>query len=561
MGKTMRTVAVWVGVLLAGGIWWPGLAEASEQRTGWHGETLPDGMVKGAVSGQYLWQKDDSVMVYVPPGEFAMGSYEGAKDERPVRRVHLSGYYIDKYEVSWRQWKLSGLPYVETLGNRLPVPEAPDWGIVDDQPVINVSWHDAQDYVAWAGKRLPSEAQWEKAARGDDGRVFPWGNAPPDIEKAVWRDHPIAKVSTAPVDCCADGMSPYGVFNMAGNVYEWCEDIYDKTFYASSSSFDPLATEGSKYRVLRGGAFLLEAEDLRSAYRYRLLPQDRTPYIGFRAVVPGASSPAASPLEGRETTETGWFDEPMPPGLVKGAEEGEYLWTRDQSVMVFVPSGSFTMGSDDGEKDEAPPRQVELDGYYIDKYEVTWRQWRLSGLPTLKALDARPLPDHKPVWGRGDDLPVTYIQWNDAVAYAEWVGKRLPTEAEWEKAARGDDGRTYPWGNEPPTFERAVWKEHPIGREAPAPVSCCPEGASPYGAENMAGNVFEWCSDLYGRAFYASAPAKNPYNDHDPRGRRVLRGGAFVLDAEDLRVTLRNRQYPEEGQDYVGFRLVLPAVR
>lgn len=549
--------------------------EATQETIGWHGEVMPSGMVKGEVSGDYLWPADDSVMVYVPAGTFAMGSDDGAKDEGPVHEVELSAYYIDKYEVSWRQWKRSGLPYVETLGNRLKVPEAPDWGIVDEQPVVNVSWYDARAYVAWAGKRLPSEAQWEKAARGRDGRTYPWGNEPPDFSKAVWRDHPIAKESTAPVDCCAAGASPYGALNMAGNVYEWCDDVYDKNFYAHSPSKDPRLEGEGRFRVLRGGAFLLEIEDLRSAYRYRLLPVDRTPYIGFRGVVPGvpgdtsthdpdasANDPEIPDSAAAEPTPRkgrGWFGEVMPQGLERGRRSGEYLWTRDGSSMVFVPAGAFTMGSEDGERDEAPMREVTLDAYYIDTYEVSWRQWRRSGLPQVKDLDGRPIPDHKPVWGRADHLPVTYIQFHDAVAYAEWVGKRLPTEAEWEKAARGDDGRTYPWGEAPPTFERAVWKEHPIGREAPAPVDCCPAGASPYGAFNMAGNVFEWCSDFYGRDFYGRAASHGPFNPHDPRGRRVLRGGAFVLDAEDLRVTLRNRQYPEEGQDYVGFRLVLPA--
>lgn len=525
----------------SGGSW------AAEVGFGWHGETLPEGLIKAPEEGEYLWQSDGSRMVYVPAGPFTMGSDEGGKDERPVHRVELSAFYIDKYEVSWRQWKLSGLPFTEALGNRLPIPEAPDWGIQDDHPVVSVSWHDAKSYAQWAGKKLPSEAQWEKAARGEDARRFPWGNGAPSFERAIWDEHPQAKISTAPVDCCAAGASPYGAFNMAGNVYEWCEDVYEKDFYARSPSLDPVATGEGRHRVLRGGAFLLEAEDLRSAYRYRLLPVDRTPYIGFRTVVPAVD--AAPPR--------GWHGEAMPSGLRRGSVEGEYLWEKDASVMVYVPAGPFTMGSEDGDADETPVRRVHLSGYYIDKYEVTWRQWRLSGLPELKDLDGRPIPSYKPVWGRDDDLPVTYIQWPDAVAYGEWVGKRLPTEAEWEKAARGDDGRTYPWGEAAPTFDLAVWKEHPIGREAPAPVDCCPQGASPYGALNMVGNAFEWCADFYAKDYYSRAPEHDPFNAADPRGRRVLRGGSFVLDAEDLRVTLRNRQYPSEGQDYVGFRLVV----
>ena len=258
----------------------------------------------------------------------------------------------------------------------------------------------------------------------------------------------------------------------------------------------------------------------------------------------------------------GWHDEPLPDGLVRGEIEGEYIWTKDGSVMVYVPAGVFLMGSvaEDAYEDEKPQREIHLDAYYIDKYETTWKQWFAADMPLPKDIDGRPIKEWKPVWGRRDELPVSYIKFDDAVAYAEWAGKRLPTEAEWEKAARGTDGRLYPWGNEEPTFARAVWKDHPIGKDEPAPIDCCPEGVSPYGVHNMVGNIFEWCSDWYDSKFYADMAENNPHNtEQTQRRKRVLRGGSFTLDKEDMRVTLRNRQWPEEGQDYVGFRLVLPA--
>lgn len=275
------------GLVVAASLALPAVAESS--RTGWHGERMPEGLARGDRPGEYVWRKDGSVMVYVPPGPFPMGSLDGDEDERPVHEVYLDGYYIDKHEVSWGQWRLSGLPYSKTIGERRPRPEPPDWGIVDDQPVLNVSWQDAQSYVEWAGKRLPTEAEWEKAARGTDGRKYPWGSEPPDFEKAVWKDHPISLTSTAPVTCCAAGASPYGALNMAGNVYEWCQDVYDPGFYADSPKKNPVNEGPGRYRVLRGGAFVLEVPDLRSSYRYRLLEVDRAPYIGFRTVVSGVS--------------------------------------------------------------------------------------------------------------------------------------------------------------------------------------------------------------------------------------------------------------------------------
>jgi len=262
-------------------------AEPDAERLGWHGEEMPAGMVRADAEGEYRWLKDGAIMVYVPPGPFPMGSEEGATDERPVHEVHLDGFYVDKHEVSWGRWKLSGLPYTDDVDSRLRKPRAPDWGILDDHPALNIGWHDAVAYAEWAGKELPTEAQWEKAARGTDGRQYPWGDGPPNEERAIWLEHPIARKSTAPVDCCAEGASPYGVLNMAGNVYEWCRDVYDADFYARSPEHEPVNLEDGRYRVLRGGAFVLEVEDMRSAYRYRLLPEDRAPYIGFRTVVSG----------------------------------------------------------------------------------------------------------------------------------------------------------------------------------------------------------------------------------------------------------------------------------
>lgn len=262
----------------------------ADSRQGWHGELMPEGLRRGSEEGDYVWQRDGSVMVYVPAGSFPMGSADGDRDEQPVHQVELDGYYIDKYEVSWRQWKLTGFTFSEDPHNRKPYPRAPDWGIVDTMPVVNVTWDDARKYAEWAGKRLPTEAEWEKAARGTDGRTYPWGSEPPNFERAIWKDHPTALESMASVDACPDGASPYGVFNMAGNAYEWCEDTYDSKFYKRSPVKNPVNRDEGRFRVLRGGGFVLEISDLRSALRYRLHPEDRTPYIGFRLALSGAAS-------------------------------------------------------------------------------------------------------------------------------------------------------------------------------------------------------------------------------------------------------------------------------
>src|SRR5262245_19275755 len=194
----------------------PAPAPVEVARKGWFGETLPDGLERGLTTGEYIWTKDKAVMVYVPPGPFTMGNDKAGTFEKPAHVVELDGFYIDKYEVSWRKWKASGLPYNKTPNDRQPVVYPPDWGLRDAHPVVHATWHDAKQYAAWAGKRLPSEAEWEKAARGTDGREFPWGNDLPTPQRAMWVDHPLSLTSTAPVTCCLDGASPYGAVNMAG---------------------------------------------------------------------------------------------------------------------------------------------------------------------------------------------------------------------------------------------------------------------------------------------------------------------------------------------------------
>ncbi|MFY9826458.1 MAG: SUMF1/EgtB/PvdO family nonheme iron enzyme [Thermoanaerobaculia bacterium] len=259
-------------------------------RLGWHGETMPEGLERGKKQGEYLWKKDDSVMVYVPSGPFTMGSDRGEVAEKPAHTVELDGFYIDKYETSWRKWKASGLPYLAARDDRQVMVQAPDWGIHDGQPVVNADWHEAKRYAAWAGKRLPTEAEWEKAARGTDGREYPWGNEPVTNERAIWVGHPISQISTAPVNCCAAGASPYGAFNMAGNVWEWCEDSYTPDFYASSPRKNPVNHHEGVVKIVRGGAMQLSSRFLKTYSRYWLSDVDRISDVGFRLVVSGAEA-------------------------------------------------------------------------------------------------------------------------------------------------------------------------------------------------------------------------------------------------------------------------------
>jgi formylglycine-generating enzyme required for sulfatase activity len=228
----------------------------------------------------------------------------------------------------------------------------------------------------------------------------------------------------------------------------------------------------------------------------------------------------------------------------------------DNAPMVFVPAGDFTMGSSDADKDaasdEKPQHTVYLDAFWIDKYEVTNAQYK-------KCVDAGKCsrPSESKSYTRSsyygnasfDNYPVIYVSWNDAKTYCEWAGKRLPTEAEWEKAARGADGRIYPWGN---TFDISkVNAERKVGDTTE--VGAYPAGASPYGALDMAGNVWEWVADWYSANYYASSPRNNPMGPSSGQ-YRVVRGGAWFNDGHDVRAAVRDRSTPTYAYDSVGFR-------
>ena len=218
--------------------------------------------------------------------------------------------------------------------------------------------------------------------------------------------------------------------------------------------------------------------------------------------------------------------------------------------MILIPAGEFIVGSieREGYSDEHPPVTVDLDAFYIDWCEVTNAQFTLFMEATGHSA---PKYWHDERYSRPEQ-PVVGVTWHDAAAYAKWAWKRLPTEAEWEKAARGTDGRMYPWGNEWDSL-KCNSNIGANGRQSPAPVANFREGASPYGVMDMAGNVWEWCADWYG-SNYSRGPRKNPKGP-DFSGERVLRGGSWcTTDHAYLRCANRNWFSPDFGFDDAGFR-------
>jgi len=379
--------------------------------------------------------------VAIPAGPFRMGrdaadAFPPDEDERPRRVVRLDGFRI----------------------SRVPVTNAQFHGEGDDRPVTYVSRADAEAFCERSGVRLPTEEEWEAAARGGDDRLWPWGDESPDASRATFS---AGIGGPVPVGSHPAGASPFGALDLAGNVWEW--------------------TSGD---AARGGSYLSGPGELRCSARMPVHPGARDTYVGFRVV---AVEPVAD------------FD-----------------W-------VDVPAGEYPIGRDGGEHDV-----VDLGAYELGRTPVTNAQYA--------AFVAETGAEPPPHWPAPDDHPVTFVDWFEAAAFCEWAGGRLPTEAEWEKGARGADGRRYPWGDEEDATRARVGAG--IKHGTTSPVGAHPTGASPYGLQDMAGNVWEWTSSDYGTE------------------ERVLRGGSFASPGLAwARCAMRSRCRPQRRQSHLGFRV------
>jgi formylglycine-generating enzyme required for sulfatase activity len=251
--------------------------------------------------------------------------------------------------------------------------------------------------------------------------------------------------------------------------------------------------------------------------------------------------------------------------------------TINTELMVFIPAGEFLMGSDFGREDEAPAHQVYLDGYWIDQYEVTNQEY-LEFIEESKTSPPRYWESD--IFPPGQNqYPVVGVRWKDALAYCEWAGKRLPTEAEWEKACRGTQGRIYPWGNSrnnqlantmalPEGPHSTMWDDAwellttSPGENQPTlmPVGSYPEGVSPYGIYDLIGNASEWVADYYNWEGYWQVSNINPLV-LEPTWNHVLRGSAWLMpygvfegEYDPNRCAARSSSHGDTRDARMGFR-------
>ncbi len=461
-------------------------------------------------------------MVYVEGGTFTMGATSEQNSdadhayeydwEKPTHSVTLSSFSIGKYEVTQAEWQavMGDNPSNSTGSSNLPVEQ--------------VSWNDCQTFItklnALTGKtfRLPTEAEWEYAARGGNkskGYKYAGSNTLDDVAWYYSNCRKTHAVGTKQPN-------ELGLYDMSGNVYEWCSDWYGS--YSSSSQTNPTGASSGDGRVYRGGSWDDEDWYCRVSSRDNYSPEDWNDELGLRLVLD---------VESDKSTE----------------EDATKIIDNLVNNMVYVAGGTFTMGGtseqgSDADSDESPTHSVTLSSFSIGKYEVTQAEWQA-------------VMGSNPSYFTGDNLPVEQVSWNDCQTFITKLntltGKnfRLPTEAEWEFAARGgskSQGYKYAGSN---TLDDVAWytsnsgsTTHAVGTKQPNEL----------GLYDMSGNVLEWCSDWYGS--YSSSSQTNP-TGASSGSDGVIRGGCWYCSARLCRVSDRNCRTPDNWNYDLGLRLVL----
>jgi formylglycine-generating enzyme required for sulfatase activity len=549
-------------------------------------------------------------LVLIPAGEFLMGSPDSdtyaRAHEKPQHRVRITQpFCLGATSVTQGQYRaVTGASPSHFKGS-------------DDLPVEEVCWYDAIVFcnklsereglkpfyqngtgfrLGGEGYRLPTEAEWEYACRAGSQTRFSFGDDPASLGEYGWFDgnsghktHPVGQKRP----------NAWGLYDMHGNVWEWCDDWFEANYYANSPGADPLGPSEAADRVSRGGSWYNDPLYCRAATHGWRTPGKRYYDLGFRLARapvqswqeaepgPVAAAPVPVPAEPPKPSTPRPVPVELTPVPAKPPKEitntiGAKLvrsWRRLRSgrsgpkeitntvgvKLVLIPAGEFLMGSPDSDEDsfdwEKPQHRVRI-----------MQPFFLGATPVMQG-QYRAVTGANPSCFKGsDDLPVEVVSWHDAIAFCNKLsereglrpfyqfgagaqsgreGYRLPTEAEWEYACRAGSQTRFSFGDDEASLGEHAWfsgnsgdKTHPAGQKRP----------NGWGLYDMHGNVWEWCEDWYEDNYYVNSPGDDPLGPSQAAAR-VIRGGSWQNVSLSCRAANRRSLAPGNWSTGLGFRL------
>ncbi len=590
-------------------------------------------------------------MIELPGGSFRMGCVSGKgcqDDEKPVHEVEIRPFAIGRYEVTFEEYDR----YAEVTGRKRPDDEG--WGR-GRRPVINVSWDDATAYAQWLSERtgrryrLPSESEWEYAARAGTETEYWWGDGLGKNRANCARcGSEWDNKQTAPVGSFEP--NPWDLYDTAGNVWEWARDCWHPSYHGAPVDGSSWESGDCTGRVVRGGSWDIGSVYVRSATRDRFRPDIASSGLGFRLARPPAHFAGAAVSKEPAGVRAGVhgavssaprdrgrrrdLEGPLRPGagrMVRTSRAclilGALVFTGgavaektvESSVeaaataapaerpcvsrpgegpeMVLIEAGRFMMGSPEDEEDRSADEGTAhgvavIRPFALGRCEVTVGEFRLFVAETGWVTDSdrgggcyaqkddganwerrKDRGWRNPGFAQGDDHPVVCVSWNDTRAYTAWISRRtgmkyrLPTEAEWEYAARAGSGSARFWGDAP---EQACRYANVADRTAQERfpdwiVHDCDDGdlftaavggyrSSGFGLYDILGNVWEWTQDCR-QPNYQGAPVDGSSWESGDCAERVVRGGSWNGRPEDVRSANRFWDQPDVAFYTLGFRL------
>jgi formylglycine-generating enzyme required for sulfatase activity len=494
-------------------------------------------------------------LVLIPAGEFLMGSPDAPNafpsasvalpdkngayiNEKPQHRVRITkAFYMGKYPVTQEQWEALMISNPSEFKG-------------PKNPVEKVGWDHCQAFVdrlnAKTGGQggtfvLPTEAQWEYACRAGSTTRYYFGDDESQVVEYAWceknsdkRTHPVGEKKP----------NAWGLYDMDGNVWQWCADAWDPGFYAHSPTDDPTGPTTGGARVIRGGSWFNPALICRTADRsygnIRFPAHD----LGFRI------ARVASTGQGPSTTVAAAAG----PAALAVKEITQDIGGGVKLEMIAIPAGEFQMGSPDSDKDasgdEKPQRRIRITKpFYLGKYLVTQEQWKavMGDNPSNFQYPGPKAPVERVSWDRCQEF-LAKLNAKTGVQGGKYA---LPTEAQWEYACRAGSGSRFYFGDDEGPLGDYAWygknssrETHPVGQKKP----------NAWGLYDMYGNVWEWCQDWYDERYYVVAPADDPAGPSSG-SERVHRGGSWAYPAKGCRSASRGNFAPYASREYIGLRL------